>query len=130
MAEKKNDQAIPSSEDTGGGGTATAKPKKSPKKSPKKKPPGFLPPWKVLLHNDDKNSVEFVIVSLVELTPLNKQEAEERTKEADDTGVALVSGYAQGASRAVPGTAAVEGFGRHDRAGRAGVSLSRRISNR
>ena len=89
MAEKKKEQDIPSSTDTGGG-TATAKPKKSPKKSPKKKPPGFLPPWKVLLHNDDKNSVEFVIVSLIELTPLNKQEAEERTKEAGDTGVALV----------------------------------------
>jgi ATP-dependent Clp protease adaptor protein ClpS len=73
-----------------GGGTAVAKPKKAVKKVPKKKPPGFLPPWKVLLHNDDKNNVIFVIDTIVELTPLNKQEAELRTKEADKTGVALL----------------------------------------
>lgn len=75
---------------SGEGATATAKPKKATKKVPKKRPPGFLPQWKVLLHNDDKNSVDFVIVTIVELTPLNKQEAELRTKEADKTGVALL----------------------------------------
>ncbi len=73
-----------------GGGTATLEPKTSKKASPKKKPPGLLPPWKVLLHNDDKNVFEFVIVSVVELTPLKEQEAIQRTLEAHKTGVALL----------------------------------------
>jgi ATP-dependent Clp protease adapter protein ClpS len=72
-----------------GGGAATAvKPKG--KVDPKKKPPQPLPPWKVLLHNDDKNTYEFVIGTIIELTPLNEQDAERRTKEAHDSGVALL----------------------------------------
>ena len=75
---------------SGGAGTAVAKPKKASKTTPKKKPPGMLPPWKVLLHNDDKNDVVFVVETIVELTPLNEQEAVVRMKEADKTGVALL----------------------------------------
>lgn len=75
---------------TGSSSTATAKPKRSAKRSPKKKPPGMLPPWKVLLHNDHKNAREFVTHTIVELTPLNQQEAELRMNEADKTGVALI----------------------------------------
>ena len=71
-------------------GTATAKPKGARKAAPKKKPPGHLPPWKVLLHNDDKNEMLFVVKTIVELTPLNEQEAALRMKEADKTGVALI----------------------------------------
>ena len=73
-----------------GSSTATAKPKRAPKRAPKRKPPGLLPPWKVLLHNDDKNTHQFVTTTIVELTPLNEQEAELRMKEADKTGVALI----------------------------------------
>ena len=65
------------------GGTAT----KSKPKLPPTKP---LPLWKVLLHNDDKNDMGFVVTSIVELTPLNEQEAVVRMKEADETGVALL----------------------------------------
>ena len=91
MAEEKRKDA-PSS---GGGGksgaaSATAKPKKKAKTDPKHKPPQMLPPWKVLLHNDDKNDMAFVVDTIVELTPLNKQDAELRMKEADDSGVALL----------------------------------------
>jgi ATP-dependent Clp protease adapter protein ClpS len=71
-------------------GTATAKPKRSPKKSPQQKPPQPLPPWKVLLHNDDKNEMGFVVKTVMELTPLKEQEAALRTLEANDTGVALL----------------------------------------
>ena len=74
----------------GGGGAAVAKPKSSRKASPKKKPPQPLPPWKVLLHNDDKNAFDFVIKTICELTPLKEQDAVIRTKEAHDTGVALL----------------------------------------
>jgi ATP-dependent Clp protease adapter protein ClpS len=72
------------------GSTATAKPKRKTKAAPKPKPPQMLPPWKVLLHNDDKNDMHFVCDTIVELTPLNKQDAELRMKEANDTGVALL----------------------------------------
>ena len=72
------------------GGTATAKPKTKGKRAPKKKPPQMLPPWKVLLHNDDKNVRDYVVDTIVELTPLNKQDATVRMDEADKTGVALL----------------------------------------
>ena len=87
-------QVDQSKESTGGSGgsTATAKPKRSSKRAPnpKKRPPGLLPLWKVMLHNDDKNSYPFVIMSIVELTPLDEQAAKQRTLEADKTGVALL----------------------------------------
>jgi ATP-dependent Clp protease adaptor protein ClpS len=71
-------------------GTATARPKRATKANPKTRPPQMLPPWKVLLHNDDKHYRDFVVDAIVELTPLNKQDAELRMKEADETGVALL----------------------------------------
>jgi ATP-dependent Clp protease adaptor protein ClpS len=89
MADQEKENA-PRHELPGSGGTATAKPKKA--KQPKSKPklPGMLPPWKVLLHNDDKNAMEFVIVSIVELTPLKEEDAVLRTIEAHKTGVSLL----------------------------------------
>jgi ATP-dependent Clp protease adapter protein ClpS len=74
----------------GRGGTATARPRKSRKANPKKNPPGMLPPWKVLLHNDDKNDQIFVMVTIVELTPLNEQDAKLRMIEAHENGVSLL----------------------------------------
>jgi ATP-dependent Clp protease adaptor protein ClpS len=71
-------------------GTATAKPQRATKKAPQKKPPGMLPPWKVLLHNDDNNDRSFVVVTIVELTTLNEKEAELRMMEADKHGVSLL----------------------------------------
>ena len=95
MAKKKKDQETAGSESagasgSGGAGAATAKPKRATKTQPKPKPPQMLPPWKVLLHNDDKNSFDHVIGSIVELTPLQKEAAIERTLEAHETGVALL----------------------------------------
>ena len=46
--------------------------------------------FKVLLHNDDKNDVLFVAETILELTPLNQQEAVLRMKEAHEEGVALL----------------------------------------
>ena len=77
-------------DNSGGGSTATAKPKRASKTSPKQKPPQMLPPWKVLLHNDDKNAVGFVVKTIVELTSLNENDAKQRTVEAHETGVALL----------------------------------------
>src|SRR5438067_12841916 len=59
-------------------------------RKPKQKPPQLLPPWKVLLHNDDKNDMLFVIDTIMELTPLGEQDAKLRTLEAHETGVALL----------------------------------------
>src|SRR3954470_14965608 len=75
-----------------GAGAAVAKPKSEKKSKTKEKPklPGMLPPWKVLLHNDDKNEFLFVINTILELTPLKEQDAVLRTEEAHRTGVSLL----------------------------------------
>ena len=49
-----------------------------------------MPPWKVLLHNDDVNDMGYVVDTIVELTPLNQTTAIERMLEAHQTGVALL----------------------------------------
>ncbi len=67
--------------------TASAPVKKPavPKRRPKQ-----LPPYKVLLHNDDVNTFESVIATILKLTTLQPQEALLRTLEAHETGVALL----------------------------------------
>ena len=87
MAEKQQQQKKNS---PGKSGTATAKPKRAQKTAPKQKPPQMLPPWNVLLHNDDKNELGFVVATIVELTTLNEQAAKQCTVEAHETGVALL----------------------------------------
>lgn len=49
-----------------------------------------LPLYKVILHNDDVNDVEFVAETVVMLTPLNDQDAVQRTLEAHHSGCALL----------------------------------------
>ena len=49
-----------------------------------------LPPFRVILHNDDVNTFEHVIASIHRLTPLTLQEALERTLEAHETGQSLL----------------------------------------
>ena len=49
-----------------------------------------LPPWRVLLHNDDVNSFEHVILAILQLTPLSQKEAVQRTLEAHEAGIALL----------------------------------------
>jgi ATP-dependent Clp protease adaptor protein ClpS len=44
----------------------------------------------VLLHNDEKNEMLFVIRAIVELTPLNREDALGRMLEAHKSGVALL----------------------------------------
>jgi ATP-dependent Clp protease adaptor protein ClpS len=89
MPKKEKSETLQSAPDKESG-TVTAKPQRAAKKAPQKKPPGMLPPWKVLLHNDDKNDIRFVVLTIVELTSLNEQEAKLRTQEADKHGVALL----------------------------------------
>ena len=60
------------------------------RKAPDKGKPKQLPPYKVLLHNDDVNTFEHVIASILTLTTLEFEAAVERTIEAHKTGVALL----------------------------------------
>lgn len=72
----------------GGGGAAVAEPQRKEKTKPR--PPQPLPPWKVLLHNDDKNDMLYVVRTVMELTTLNEHAATVRTIEAHKTGVSLL----------------------------------------
>jgi ATP-dependent Clp protease adaptor protein ClpS len=85
MAEKETNEGAA---DNAAGAAVQTKPAK--KHAPKKSPPKLLPQWKVLLHNDDVNVVGYVINTIVMLTPLNEDQALQRTVEADKTGVALL----------------------------------------
>lgn len=62
------------------------------KDRPKASPPRMdqLPPFRVLLHNDDINEIRYVLETVVELTPLNQDQAAVATVEAHRTGVSLL----------------------------------------
>jgi ATP-dependent Clp protease adaptor protein ClpS len=87
MADEDVISDIPQAEEGGEAATAIA-PVKEP--TPTKREPKQLPPYRVLLHNDDVNTFEHVILSIVKLTSLSAEEAVVRTLEAHETGVALL----------------------------------------
>ena len=87
MGNENQDNDKGAGSDAHQGATAT---KAKQKPSPAKKPPQPLPPWKVLLHNDDKNDIEYVVTTIMSLTTLNAEDAVQRTVEAHKTGVALL----------------------------------------
>jgi len=80
-------QVLTPARDQDGASTATA-PVKKP--VPSRVVPKQLPPFKVLLHNDDVNTFEHVIHSILQLTKLTVEDAVIRTLEAHETGVALL----------------------------------------
>lgn len=78
----------PAGNDQGGVSATPVQPRK--RESPQKSPPRPLPPWKVILHNDDVNDIVKVVRIVRQLTHLSKEEAITRTLEADKTGAALL----------------------------------------
>lgn len=72
--------------------TSAPGPSTAVQERPKAAPPRVdqLPPFRVLLHNDDINDIGYVLETVVELTPLNKDQAVRVTIEAHKTGVSLV----------------------------------------
>jgi ATP-dependent Clp protease adaptor protein ClpS len=52
--------------------------------------PRHLPAFKVILHNDEHNLAEHVVETIVMLTPLKQQEANERVREAEAIGCSLI----------------------------------------
>lgn len=49
-----------------------------------------LRPYKVVLHNDDKNTFDYVIRVLLRLTPLSEIEAVQKTIEAHESGCSVL----------------------------------------
>ena len=80
-------QMSPETPDSHGGATATLAP---PKPSPAKAKPRKLPPWKVILHNDEVSEMLDVVRSIVMLTPLTTEVAIRRMLEAHRRGQTLL----------------------------------------
>lgn len=70
-------------------GTATLTPPVRKPATPKQKP-RKLPPYKVLLHNDEVNTFEHVIKSIRRLMALSAEEAVLKALEAHESGVSLL----------------------------------------
>ena len=51
---------------------------------------GLIPPYRVVLHNDDVNTFDHVIRTILKLTPLSQAEAVARTLEAHETGSSVL----------------------------------------
>ena len=84
-----HDEQTPRDEDAKGGTTATqAPPRKKP--APAKPDRKELPPWKVLLHNDEVNGMDDVVRTIRMLTPLSTTAAVQRMLEAHRKGVTLL----------------------------------------
>ena len=91
MADESATNFDPSSgEPSGGSGDVDTATQILPKKAPTRPKPRRLPPYKVLLHNDDVSTFEHVILSIVELTPLTTESAFEKTLIAHDQGLVLL----------------------------------------
>ncbi len=86
MADEDTNQTIGETSD-GAVSTAVA-PVKKPQ--PPQRTPRQLPPFKVLLHNDDVNEFDHVITSILRITSLKTEDAVVRAIEAHETGVALL----------------------------------------
>lgn len=83
--QRDRDQTFDPAEHDGGGGAAVAT-----RPAPTKAPVDRLPPWKVLLHNDDGNEMGYVVETILELTTLRPQTALLRMLEAHETGVSML----------------------------------------
>ncbi|MCC7193040.1 MAG: ATP-dependent Clp protease adaptor ClpS [Phycisphaeraceae bacterium] len=60
------------------------------KPAPSKPKPKQLPPWKVILHNDDVNDILYVIETVLMLTTLDKKKATQCVAEAHNSGLSLL----------------------------------------
>jgi ATP-dependent Clp protease adaptor protein ClpS len=52
--------------------------------------PRLLPPWRVVLHNDDVSGMDEVVEAIHRLTPLSRELALTRMREAHLTGAAML----------------------------------------
>ena len=89
MADKQDDPK-PADEQPKQAPRSSSATKSATKPAPTKPKPKKMPPWKVLLHNDDVNDMIYVIQSIVMLTPLGIDEATDCMWEAHGSGTALL----------------------------------------
>jgi ATP-dependent Clp protease adaptor protein ClpS len=85
-----NAAEAPSPQTPSGGQLAEPPVERSEGQKPNPAKVDFLPRFKVLLHNDDVNDVEWVVRSIIALTPTPPLRAIEITMEAHESGVALL----------------------------------------
>lgn len=85
MADKESGQEQAVSSDVRAAKTITTRKPAIDKRKPKP-----LPPYRVLLHNDDVNSFEHVIRSIVQLAKLQPQDALLKAIEAHQSGLSLL----------------------------------------
>ena len=80
--DKHDEQMMEAADNPGESQTAVAtKPRRA---APR---PRMLPPWRVLLHNDDVNDMLYVANAIIELTTLDRQAAVQRMLEAHKNGL-------------------------------------------
>lgn len=74
----------------GSGVLAPAKPHRKTKPAVPYRKVDEMPPWRVLLHNDDFNEMNFVVDSILRLTPLSFDKAYRCMLEAHEHGLSLL----------------------------------------
>lgn len=70
----------------GGAATTTA-----PRPAPTRPKPAVLPPWRVLLHNDDVNDMDYVVETIQQIVRVNRPTATRCMVEAHRKGVGQVT---------------------------------------
>lgn len=90
MTDDAAEQNLPQSQEQADNGSTAATMSPVRKPAPPTRKPEHLPPYRVLLHNDDKNTFEHVIRSVMRLTTLVEKEAELKALEAHDSDVSLL----------------------------------------
>ncbi|HOA72279.1 MAG TPA: ATP-dependent Clp protease adaptor ClpS [Phycisphaerae bacterium] len=71
-------------------GASSSSAKSLPRKAASSVTPRSLPPWRVILHNDNVNYIDDVVKVLQKLTPLTKEDAVSRVMEAQNQGLSLL----------------------------------------
>lgn len=84
IEDQADDQTVHTPQEDDGATATLVKPK------PARPRVDRLPPWRVLLHNDEKNDMVEVVESIVRITTLTRVDAFQRMLEAHSKGLSLL----------------------------------------
>lgn len=90
MSEHETPRQAPAAQPTTGKDEPRTAVAERPAPAPAKPTPKNLPPYRVLLHDDDVNDMLYVTATLMELTSLGKERSLMVMMEAHQSGLALV----------------------------------------